>query len=766
VRSIGSLVALILVLAPTTPLGLRAQGAGDSVDINSGRSSPEATGIVDLQRLNGAVSLDGLSFEDAWAGVEPLPLTMYEPEFRGTSGRRIQLLVAYDDEAIFMAARFYHDDPSAIRAFSQTRDAWSGDDVFGLLIDTFNDNENAVRFMGLPLGVRMDMSISGDGQTELGASTGPAGISWNTHWDLKTRITDDGWFGEMRVPFSSLRFEAEPDGSVIMGLMVYAYETEGAGEGESRWTYPAMPRTALYSQVSSWQDVRLRGVLPRNPVYVSPYGLANSQRVTELTEAEDGYQDLTDQGLEIGGDIKLNPTRNLTLDLTVNTDFAAVEADQQQVNLTRFSLFFDEKRPFFQERAGIFAFATGTDRGTLFYSRRIGLSDGLPVRILGGARLVGRIGEWDLGLIEMQTDDQAGLPSENFGVLRLRRRVFNANSFMGGMVTSRVASGGGYNATYGVDGQFRVAGDDYITLKWLQTVQGGTDERDAAISGTDAGRVMIDWTRRRFEGFSFRNVFVWSGPGYDPAMGFESRSDFTRGQSDWNYQWFPSSESPFRRIWLGVASNAWVRNSDDEVDTARIQPFLSLELNAGGTLRVNGNWGFEDVPTGFDLSDDVEILPGDYWMTEGAISLRAPIGWTFRPNVGVTVGDFFDGSRVAINSSIDWPLNRFLGLRAGWDWNRIRFDERGLVFDSHLLRLTTQAAFDTRLSVSIFAQYNSLTDQLSTNARARYNFSEGQDFWLVWNESLNVERDVLGQPRLPRSSARTLTMKYTHTLIF
>jgi hypothetical protein len=347
-----------------------------------------------------------------------------------------------------------HDDPSEIRAFSLTRDTWNGDDTFGVLLDTFNDNENAVRFAGLPLGARFDMSISGDGQVEYTASAGPTGMSWNTHWEVRTRITDEGWFGEMRIPFSSLRFETEPDGSVVMGMMAYAYEP-GA---ETRWTFPAIPRSALYTQVSAWQDVRLHGIEPRNPVYVSPYGLANSVRSTELVETGDRYHDLTDRGWEFGGDVKLNPTRNLTLDLTANTDFAAVEADQQQVNLTRFSLFFDEKRPFFQERAGIFEFATGTDRGTLFYSRRIGLSDGRPVRILGGARLVGRVGSWDVGLTEMQTAEDGDLASENFGVLRVRRRVLNPHSYIGGMSTSRVASRGGYSITYSLDGQFRVRG--------------------------------------------------------------------------------------------------------------------------------------------------------------------------------------------------------------------------------------------------------------------------------------------------------------------
>jgi hypothetical protein len=765
IRRLPTPVTLVLALAFASAGEARGQNglSPDGVDINRGRDAPVSTGVVDLQRLSGPVTLDGISDEDAWKGVDPLALTMYEPEFRGLSDRRIQVLVAYDDEALYVASRFFHDDPSVIRAFSLTRDQWNGDDGFGVLLDTFNDNENAVRFIGLPLGARMDMSITGDGREEIGATTGPSGLSWNSHWDLETRITEDGWFGEMRIPFTTLRFETGPDGSVVMGMMAYAYEP-GA---ETRWTFPAIPRSALYTQVSAFQDVRLRGIESRNPMYLSPYALANSLRSSRLNEPGTAYQDFTDRGWELGGDLKINPTPNLTLDLTLNTDFAAVEADQQQVNLTRFSLFFDEKRQFFQERAGIFAFGTGTERGTLFYSRRIGLSaDGQPIPILGGARLVGRVGSWDVGIIEMQTEAQGDVPSENFGILRLRRRVLNANSFVGGMATTRVASGGGHSVTYGVDGQLRVWGDEYVTMKWLQTVQGGDPVRDAAPTGTDAGRFVLDWTRRRFQGLSYQNVFVRSGPGYDPALGFEERRDFMRAQSDWSYQWFPGLESPWRRIWLGLESNAWVRNVDDAVDTGQLRPFLTLETNAGLTMTVNANTQYEDVPEDFALSDAAGVLAGSYWATEGAFRFEAPRGWPIRPNVTVTAGQLFDGRRIAVSNDFDWPLGAYLQLRGGWEWNRIRFDERGQAFDANLLRLTLRAALDTHLSLNLFAQYNSLTDQVATNARLRYNFREGQDLWLVWNEGLNVDRDPLGVPRLPRSQARALSLKYTHTLIF
>ena len=735
--------------------------------MGGGRSASEASGIVDVPRLQGPITLDGMSDEPAWQEIEPLELTMYEPTFRGDTDRTIQVLVGYDDEALYVAARFFHDDPADIRAFSLTRDRWSGDDGFGILLDTFNDNENAVRFVGLPLGTRMDMTITGGGAGGEGGGRGggsgggPRNLSWNAFWDLETVVTEEGWFGEMRIPFSTLRFESAEDGSVVMGMMAYAYEP---GEA-SRWTFPAIPQDFPYTQISTWQDVRFRDIEPRNPVYVSPYALTGTSRIARLNTAGTAWEYAASDDLEVGGEVKLNPTPNLTLDLTVNTDFAAVEADQQQINLTRFSLFFDEKRPFFQERAGIFGFDTGADRGTLFYSRRIGLTDGRPVPILGGARLVGRVGAWDLGLIAMQTDEDQGLPSENFGVLRLKRRVFNENSFVGAMTTSRVTAGGAYNVTYGLDALVRAGGDEYLTLKWLQTFQGGTRVLDSAPAGLDAGRVVVDWTRRRLGGLSYQHAVTWSGPGYEPAVGFELRSDFTRFQSDWDYQIFPGEESAFRRYWFGVESNAWVRNPTDRVESGQVQPFVQVETKPGTTFKVAVNSRYEDVIDAFPLSDEVQVPAGSYWATEGIAEFRAPRGWGLRPNTTLTVGEFFDGTRVGIGGNLSWSVNEHLELRGGYEWNRIDFPDRDQEFDSNLLTLTARGAFDTKLSVDVFGQYNSLLDVLTTNTRLRYNFSEGQDLWLVWNEGLNLEREIFGVPRLPFVDARTLTLKYTHTFI-
>jgi hypothetical protein len=237
--------------------------------------------------------------------------------------------------------------------------------------------------------------------------------------------------------------------------------------------------------------VTLEGIRRRNPVYATPYLLGGAGRSHALTPDRSAFL-AADQGVrEVGLDLKYGVTSNLTLDLTYNTDFAQVEADEQQVNLTRFSLFFPEKRLFFQERGNIFDFEMGgNDR--LFYSRRIGMNAGEPVPIHGGARLVGRVGGWDVGLLDMQTAAYGGLPTQNFGVGRVRRQVLNQNSYVGAMVTGRHGAGAD-NLVYGIDGLLRVAGQDYLTLNWAGSRSGAEPLVEPFV---DRSFLRLRWQRR------------------------------------------------------------------------------------------------------------------------------------------------------------------------------------------------------------------------------------------------------------------------------
>lgn len=716
--------------------------------------SADKAAPINLQRIEGPLKIDGRIDEAAWAGITPFPLIAYSPTYRGEKTTRTEIRVAYDDNYIYAAGHFYVNDMSDMRANSLYRDGWSGDDTFGILLDTFNDNESALWFYTTPLGLRADGAVSNDAEGRLN-------FDWNSFWDAASTITDDGWFSEIRIPFTSLGFQVE-DGRAVFGLSVYRWLTTT----NERHLFPDISPEFNngYRKPSQMQDVILEGIERRNPLYVSPYVLGGGNQFAELNEAGSAYELDGDPSREIGLDLKYNLTPNLTLDLTANTDFAQVEADDQQINLTRFSLFFPEKRQFFQERAGIFDFDTGGASSRLFHSRRIGLVNGEPVRVLGGARMVGRINAWDVGFLNMQTARQDGLPTENFGVLRLRKQAFNAYSTVGGMVTSRLDEDGTYNVAVGLDGIIRVIGDEYLTMKWVQSFdEAHVDSDDYQF--LDASRAVFNWTRRKIEGLSYDLGVTWSGPDYLPGMGFTRRTDFTHVSPDVNYQNFKDASSPLRRYWIGNWTSAYFRNGDGTVESFWAHPFYWFELKNGATFLISTDHFYEDVLSPFSLAEDVEVPTGSYWFHDVWLEAGAPEGWQFRPEAEVISGSFYDGWRTSLSPGLAWNVSKHLELGASYGLNIIRFPDRDQRFTAHLPRVRIRAALNTHFSAASFVQYNSLAGRLSLNTRLRYHFGEGHDLWLVYNEGVNTDRFQPQAPRLPVTESRTFLLKYTHTFI-
>ena len=377
----------------------------------------DSEGRVIIQRLDGPITLDGLSDEAAWKKIEPFEHVKHLPNFGEEAADRTVALIAFDDDYIYLAGRLYDTDPSKIQGLTKQRDTSNpSNDFFGILIDCFCDKENALAFFTTPAGLRWDANVAND--AEMIGLRAPVNMSWNTFWDVAVAQNGEGWFVEMRIPLSSLRFQ-DRNGRVVMGIITWRW----IPRKNEVHTFPAIRPDAGFRP--SWkpsraQEVVLEGIRSRKPFYIAPYALGGHARSYRLNDQETDYSRVDDAVTELGLDVKWGLSSNLTMDLTVNTDFAQVEADSIQVNLTRFSLFYPEKRIFFLERSSNFEFSFG-GQDRLFYSRRIGLYSGDAVRIYGGARLVGRVGGWDLGILNMQTAAIAELPSENFGVFRIRR---------------------------------------------------------------------------------------------------------------------------------------------------------------------------------------------------------------------------------------------------------------------------------------------------------------------------------------------------------
>ncbi|HWP82873.1 MAG TPA: DUF5916 domain-containing protein [Bacteroidota bacterium] len=709
-----------------------------------------------LPRVDGPITLDGHSNERAWEKIEPLPLTVLAPTYRGTAINKTEVRVGYDDDFLYVSGRCYDADPSGILVTSLSRDGISPtDDSFGIVLDTFNDNENGLAFLTNAGGLREDWAIFNDAEPLL--SPFPFNSSWNTFWDVATSLTDEGWFVEMRIPFSSLRFESK-NNRTVMGMIVWRYN---ARKNEVV-TFPDVPPKSDWAVIkpSLAEDVLLEGIVSRNPLYFTPYLLGGLGMNAELTSDSTLYRNSRTTEREIGFDLKYSLTSNLTLDLTANTDFAQVEADDQQVNLTRFSLFFPEKRLFFQERSSIFDVGMGGPN-RLFYSRRIGLSEEGPVRIYGGARLVGRVGDWDLGFLDMHTEKSIDLPSENFGVLRLRRQILNEYSYAGLLATSRVGNDGSYNYTYGLDGIVRVSGDDYLLLNWAQTFD---DEVVRAKQNTlmNVARVRLQAERRSSLGFGYELSYSYAGEHFDPAMGFAPRTNYWRLGDRLFYGWRPGKDSPFQSLVVTMFANAFWNKRTGVVESSEIGPQWSAYFKSGAFVQVSARLFSEELTELFELSDEVSVPIGRYNFSTISGVFQSPYGSAVRTGLSLEAGTFYDGNRFTIGLSPGWSVSKHLDFTLEYQYNNVRFPTRAQTFEAHIGRLRIKSNLSTQLSSIAFVQTNTAAHSVVLNFRLRYNPREGNDFYFVYNEGLNTSR-FREIPTLPAIDNRAILLKYTYT---
>lgn len=704
---------------------------------------------ININRINSPIVIDAVIDESAWAEVEPFPMTVYQPVYGGTQSNETLIRVGYDEEYIYVAGELYDSDPDRIVANTLYRDRYSGDETFAIILDSYNDNENAKWFFVTPTGVRIDMQVSND-------SEGGNSINrdWNTFWDASAQITDKGWFAEMRIPFSSLGFQ-EINEETIMGLIVYRYDSQRA----ERHIFPDIePNWSRgFTKPSQAQKVRFTGIEYKKPVYITPYLLGGLSEGNVLNSSQNGYQSENDRVTEAGLDIRYPITGNMNLDITINTDFAQVEADEAQINLTRNDLFFPEKRQFFQERSDIFDFNLGGNNA-LFYSRRIGLNQGQQVRILGGARLAGRTGKWDIGILNLQTDklESLNVASENFGVYRAKRNIINRNSHAGGMVTNRIGSDGSYNVGTGFDFLYNYSGDHFIDFKSATTF-----DSDTKSDILEQSLIRLNLLERTSQGFYYDFSALRSGRFYVPETGFNARFNYSQIELELAYGHFSSPESGVRIINSSLKGSLFLRNEDNTVETFQLEQPWSVELKNNAEFEVAANLWYEDIRKPLPFGTAV-IEPGSYffWGAEGRYEM--PSAYKLRTNISARARTFYDGDQYSFTISPAWNPSRHFELSADAELNFLHFRDRDQAEYLHLFRLRTITALNKQLSLQLLSQYNHLDRQFATNARFRYNVSEGHDFWIVYSELSN--RDLNRRtPTLPRFDNRTLLVKYTYT---
>jgi hypothetical protein len=553
--------------------------------------------------------------------------------------------------------------------------------------------------------------------------------NWDALWDVKTRITPEGWYAEIAIPFRTLRFSSAAEQTWGVN-----FQRRIRRRNEDSFWAP-LPRIYDLQRVSLAGTLAgLQGVRPGNDIRLKPYVLGSAGESTSVNVGTDGA---------VGLDVKYGVTSGLTWDFTVNTDFSQVEADEQQVNLTRFSLFFPEKRDFFLENSGIFQFGQGrgvvfggggltSGRQTdaiLFFSRRIGLSEnGQSTPIAGGTRLTGRVGAYSVGVLNIQQRSKNTSLATNFTALRLRRNVL-ANSDIGVIALNKEAAGPGYNRVVGADANFRFFENLDLNVAVARTISpaGAIPSRGSESMG-NAG---VHYRDRRWE---LQGTYVRIGERFNDEMGFVPRTGVAKFDSTYGARFRPTRLSKWLRELfphLGVTNVSWLTG---ELQSRLIGAHMSINLQdgSGGELGVDPTTENLIVPFQINRRRGISIPIGRYefndWHATWRTNASAPVSLNSR----VDVGDFYDGHKQSYGVGAAVRLRGRLNASINESRNQIRL--RGGDYTTDLIAARVEYAFSTIAFANALLQYNTDAQEWTSNLRFNVIHHRLSDFFLVFNE--------------------------------
>ncbi|MBO6575057.1 MAG: carbohydrate binding family 9 domain-containing protein [Rhodothermales bacterium] len=682
-------------------------------------------------RVEEAPRIDGNLGDAVWQQIEPITeFIQVWPEDGSPATERSEVRIAYDRDNLYFAFKFYDSEPELIRAKNLERGGRNDrDDHAYIALDTYQDGRNAYLFEMNALGTQDDATITDEGLTL-------DSFSWDAVFRSETVIDDEGWSMEVSIPFRQLRF---PKGDEVeFGLML----SRMVNRKNERSLWPAIGLEfgnsfSVLSAVSQYGTLTgIRDVRRGKNIEIKPYVITGAQTNRPDLAFEATESDFT---RDFGVDLKYGIRSDLTLDLTVNTDFAQVEADNVQLDLSRFSLFFPEKREFFLERSGLFQH--GNPRSTqTFFSRRIGLSD----QILTGARLTGQIGRFSVGMLNIETGedmgDLFGSASANNTVVRARTSL-GSRATAGGIVTNLERADGTFNRALGIDAQRRFWGASSLT-GWLATVQ------DSDPSQEDwAGHVALRVGNDTYGGNA---RFTTVGENYRPALGFVRRRDLREYYVRGNYQPVVSFESlPFIRRFDFEAEYQYIEGQDGEKQTTEFGIQGRVEGHRRDRVEVEYERVFERLTDSFFIRPDAEILPGDYTYGEYSISAGSDQSRRFFAGGSVSTSGFFDGTRTNFTADAGFRHSQYLTIEGGIRHSVIDLPIDNGRFDATVISSSILAAASRNLFAKALIQYDNFSRDLQANIRVDWIHTPGSDLFFVFNTAYHFAGDdeVLFDPR-------------------
>ena len=670
-----------------------------------------------------SIEIDGDFNETDWQQAKPINrFVQTEPDEGVPITESTEVRILYDEKNIYFGFTCSSSHRDNIVANEMRRDAENlreNDNVF-ILLDTYNDKRNGVFFRINPLGAMQDIALTNSGDSQ--------NRSWDAVWDCRSKINDTHWTTEIAIPFSQLRFNRSD--SMVWGANFG--RTIRQKKEEATW----VPVSRQYGSRSKYRTanlgslVGLAGITPSRRLEVLPYVLPGVNRI----EGDEGI----DSKFDIGLDLKYGLTSNLTADLTLNTDFAQVEADQEQVNLTRFSLYFPEKRPFFLEGAGLFDF--GIPRPSffnpppllLFYSRRIGLEEGYAIPIMGGSKITGKVGPYGIGLLNVLTDefhtdssvtdedDIVDLSRTNYSVLRVTRDLFSGSSI--GAIAINKQDTDTYNRAGGLDFAYRPNDSIDVRGLWARTY-----EEDVSVKN-DAMYFGSTWRNSLLQ---FNGTYTFIGENFNPEVGFVRRQGSRRFRGQMRFTPWPRKFG-IRRIFMGPEVD-YILNQDDELETREFSLTNWFQLEQGSWVNVEIRRTSEFLNEEFEIRDGVIIPIDDYDLTTFRTMIDTDEGRKISGRFGANYGTFFGGTNRGFDVQANFKPSGRLAFETQYQFNRVDLPNEA-PFNVNIFGSRIVYSFTTTLFAKLFAQWNSDDEVISTNFLLNYIYRPGSDFYLVFNQ--------------------------------
>ncbi len=705
------------------------------------------------------IDLNGRLEEDVWQTAPAISdFTQQEPVEGAQPSRRTEIRVVYDSDHLFIGAKVF-DDPDQILAFQRRRDAGLGtDDRFMWILDTFLDGRTGYFFEINAAG------LMGDGLITSGQGHG-VNKSWDGIWEARTDRQNDGWSVEIRIPFQTLNFDPESDTwGINFQRTIRRTNEEILWRGWRR-------SEGLFRPIHAGRLVGLEGM---------SQGIGLETRVSAVggwrTVVADA--DPTTFTRDASVDVNYNLTSSLRASVSINTDFAEVEVDQRRVNLTRFPLRFEERRDFFLEGSGVFAFAPRSGPSP-YFSRRIGLEQGEQIPINYGARLGGQVGPFEVGFIQVGTseadhhasDGTVRLPGEQFTVARARRQLFS-QSTIGAIYTRRSTSA----LDEGMAPEDRHTAGIDLNLATSTLFGGANADMEAFVVWNSnpnpaTERSFSDLSARGFR-FNFPND-VWEGhlsyrefgPAYSPAIGFVTRNDFRRVEPRFAWNPRPAGIPWLRRIDNSIQYRYLEGLGPDGVKEEEEWDFqpIGLRFESGDNIQFNVTRTYEFLDQGFQVSDGFEIQPGDYTVWEVGMEARTAGRRRVSGNVELSKGGFWDGDRTNYQLGLNVRPGPGLSVSANYDGNHVTLPDGD--FSASVYRLSGGWEASPWISFSSNIQYDDVSDIVGLFFRGRWILTPGNDIFIVYTQNwqdFGPDGDALDRRFATISRGGAVKLNYTY----